>query len=105
MQVKSRKGKVQATIRVPKALYEQVRSCVLEGSTTAMTINDFIIRAIEAYTKMLRRKRIDAEFSHMAGDAAYQREAQFVAEEFASSDWEALEIAEEPLREETNAAR
>lgn len=105
MQVKSRRGRVQTTIRVPKPLYEHVRSCVLEGNTSAQTINDFIIEAVEAYTRMLRRKRIDAEFSRMAGDAEYQKEAQRIAEEFASSDWEALGMVEDLLREETDAAR
>ncbi len=105
MQVRERTHRVQTTVRLPKRLYDEARACVEKGITTAETINDFIIAAMEAYTKILRRKRIDAAFVHMAEDADYQKEAQLVAEEFRESDWEALEAAEEPLREETNAAR
>lgn len=105
MQTRHRAGKVQTTLRVPSPLYEQARACVEQGVTTAKTINDFFVAAIEAYTKILRRRRIDREFAPMAEDANYQQEAQLVAEEFSQSDWEALEAAEESLREETNAAR
>jgi hypothetical protein len=92
MQVREGTRKVQTTLRLPKPLYEQVKSYVSKGATAAETINDFIIAAIQAYTKLLKRRSIDAEFSHMAGDASYQKESQLIAEEFTQSDWEALEI-------------
>lgn len=90
-----RSRKVQTTIRLPKPLYEQARSYVEEGLTTAETINDFFIAAIQAYTKMLRRKKIDAAFGPMAKDADYQKEVQVIAEEFAQSDWESLHAGPE----------
>jgi len=103
MQTRERARKVQTTLRLPKPLYEQAKACIEEGNTDAETINDFIIAAIQLYTKILKRKRIDAAFRHMSEDADYQKEAQLVAEEFTQSDWEALEIAVE--EEEANATR
>lgn len=40
------------------------------------------------------RRAIDAEFSQMANDPAYQEEALQIVEEFAEADWEALLVAE-----------
>ena len=93
--MKTRKAtpKVQTTLRLPKPLYQQVKAYVSKGATPAETINDFLVAAIHAYTRVLRRKQIDAEFSRMAGDANYQKESQLIAEEFSQSDWEALTAA------------
>ncbi len=38
-----------------------------------------------------RRGAIDAEFSEMASDRAYQREAMQVMKDFVEADWEALQ--------------
>ncbi len=102
--VKEHTRKVQTTIRLPRTLYEQAKASVEKGYTLADTMNDFFVAAIQAYLKMLRRKRIDAAFGPMAEDADYQKEVQIIAEEFAESDWESLEVAQEP-EEETHAAR
>jgi hypothetical protein len=90
MSAKVRSHKVQTTIRLPKPLYEQARACVEKGYTTAESLNDFFIVAIQSYTRALRRKRIDAAFDGMAEDANFQREAEAVIHEFAESDWETL---------------
>lgn len=103
MQTRERARKVQTTLRLPKPLYEQAKAAIEEGHTEAETINDFIIAAIQLYTKILSRKRIDAAFRPMSEDADYQKEAQLITEEFSQSDWEALKIAVE--EEEANAAR
>jgi predicted nucleic acid-binding protein len=43
----------------------------------------------------LQREAIDRQFEMMATDAHYQREARRIADEYASSDWEALRVAED----------
>ena len=102
----SRKGarKVQTTLRLPKPLYEQAKMFVSQGATAAETINDFIIAAIQAYTKVLQRRSIDAAFECMAEDPSYQKQSQLIAEEFTESDWEALDAGVE-TEGTTNAAR
>ena len=47
----------------------------------------------------MTRKAIDAEFSQMANDPAYQEEALQVSQEFAGADWEALQAAVRRRRE------
>jgi len=101
---RKRTPKVQTTIRLPKKLYEQVKVCVSSGVTTAETLNDFLVAAIQAYTSVLKRRSIDAEFSHMSKDLSYQRESQLIAEEFSQSDWEAL-VASTGTEGTTHAAR
>jgi hypothetical protein len=96
--------KVQTTLRLPKPLYEQAKAYVRRGATAAATMNDFIVAALRAYTKVLERKSIDAAFRHMAEDAAYQKESQLISEEFTQSDWEALETTADRGRR-SNAAR
>lgn len=90
MGTKVRNHKVQATVRLPKPLYEQARACVEKGLTTAETLNEFFIVAIQSYTRRLRRKQVDAAFAPMANDADYHREAEAIDSEFAESDWESL---------------
>ncbi len=104
MPAKEHTRKVQTTIRLPRLLYEQAKAAVEKGYISADTMNDFFVAAIQAYLKMLRRKRIDAAFGPMAEDADYQKEVQTIAEEFAESDRESLEVAQQP-EEETHAAR
>ena len=92
--VRGRLDKVRTTFRLPRALYQEVRGLMEQQAILAPTFNDFLISAVEAYLKMLKRKRIDAAFAGMADDSDYQKEARSVAEQFAHSDWEALQIAE-----------
>jgi metal-responsive CopG/Arc/MetJ family transcriptional regulator len=103
MKKSEERAKVQTTLRLPRALYEQANEFADTGR--AQSFNDFIVRAVRAYVEMLRRRRIDAEFSAMATDSTYQRRAERIAEEFSESDWEALETAEKELSGERNAAR
>lgn len=104
MGTKVRNHKVQTTVRLPKPLYEQARACVEKGYSTAETLNEFFIVAIQSYTRRLRRKQIDDAFAPMAADNDYHREAGAITSEFAESDWEALG---EGLsgEDETHAAR
>ena len=92
--VTSRKGRVRATVRMPRPLYDEARDFVEKEVSPANNINDFFVAAICAYVKLLRRKQIDAAFGRMAEDVNYQREAMLISEEFSQSDWEAFEIVE-----------
>jgi hypothetical protein len=95
----ARKPEAQTTtLRLPRGLYEQARSVVEKGTTDAKSLNDFIVMAIKTYLKIYERKQIDAAFAGMAQDAKYQEEAKMLAEEFAYSDWEALQLDEKDLR-------
>ena len=104
MGTKVRNTKVQTTIRLPKPLYEQARACVEKGYTTAETLNEFFIVAIQSYTRALKRKRIDAAFAPMANDAGYHREAEVITNDFSESDWESLSVGLSG-EDETHAAR
>ncbi len=86
---------IQTTLRVPRPLYERVKGHV-EGNKTG-SVNDFIVNALAAYVRAVERKATDDAFRGMAGDKQYQREALKIAEEFAASDAEALELSERDL--------
>ncbi|HEV3036658.1 MAG TPA: CopG family transcriptional regulator [Candidatus Angelobacter sp.] len=90
------------TVRLPGAVYEEAK-CVLDkekGEGPVGSMNDLIVLAMTAYLKMYKRRQIDAMFAHIAEDADYQKEASLLAEEFAESDWEALQAAENDLTAE-----
>jgi hypothetical protein len=91
------------TIRLPLPVYEQAKCVVAKergASTGTISINDFIVNAIKAYLKMIKRRQIDAAFAGMAEDADYQKEATLLAEDFEHSDWEALRLEEVDLEGE-----
>jgi len=90
----SRKGRVRATVRMPRPLYDEACQFVEKGFSPASSINDFFVSAISAYVKLLKRKREDLAYSRMAQDVNYQKEAMLISEEFANSDWEAFEAVE-----------
>jgi hypothetical protein len=96
-QTKSLKDRnnVQTTLRLPAPLYEQAKSFVegLEGRS----VNGLIVNALTAYLRAAKRKRIDDAFKPMIADRAYQREALKIAEQFAASDEEAIELSERDL--------
>jgi len=90
------------TVRLPRPVYDQVRSVVEneKGVSGSGSLNDFFVAAIKAYLRMHRRHQIDAAFAGMAEDTAYQKEAKLIAEEFEHSDWEALRLEEKDLEGE-----
>jgi hypothetical protein len=94
MPVMEHDEKVRTTVRVPKPLYEEAQEFVHKNVTPAVTINEFIINAICAYVRLMKRKQIDAAFAGMAEDTDYQKEARLISEDFSQSDWEAFEAAE-----------
>jgi hypothetical protein len=83
---------LQTTLRLPKQLYERVKSHVQRDRT--VSVNEFIVNALAAYVRAVERKAIDDAFLGMADDNQYQREALMIAEQFAASDAEALELSE-----------
>jgi hypothetical protein len=86
---------LQTTLRLPRHLYERVKSHVQQNQT--VSVNEFIVNALAAYVQAVERKAIDDAFRGMADDKQYQREALMIAEQFAASDAEALELSERDL--------
>ncbi len=86
---------LQTTLRLPKQLYDRIKSQVQRDQ--AVSVNEFIVNALTAYLRAAERKTIDDAFRGMADDKQYQREALSIAEQFASSDAEALELSERDL--------
>ena len=86
---------LQTTLRLPRQLYERVKSHVRRDQ--AVSVNEFIVNALSAYVRAVERKTIDDAFLGMADDKQYQREALTIAEQFAASDAEALELSERDL--------
>jgi hypothetical protein len=86
---------MQTTLRLPRQLYERVKGHVEREQTGS--VNDFIVTALAAYMRAMERKAIDEAFRGMADDKQYQREALMIAEQFAASDAEALELSERDL--------
>jgi hypothetical protein len=92
------KKRVRTTVRLPRPLYDQAKDLVRQEVVTAENINDFFVTAIGTYVEMLRRQQIDADFARMADDARYKSVSKQLEREFASSDWEALAIADRKTR-------
>ena len=86
---------MQTTLRLPRKLYEQAKVFVEQQETGS--VNDFIVNALSAYMRAMERKAIDDAFIQMGQDEQYRREALQIAEEFAASDAEALELTERGL--------
>lgn len=97
------------TVRLPLSVYEEAK-CFVNSERkhtphSPFKLNDFFVTAIHAYVKLLRRRQIDAAFAAMAEDADYQKQARLLAEEFESSDWEALRLGDDlPADEELELA-
>jgi hypothetical protein len=89
--------KVRTTVTLPKEVYDEIRSLVEEKAAPSPTVTAFFATAITAYLKLLKRKRIDAQFAAMAEDPAYQKQASQISREFSSSDWEAFAQAEKDI--------
>jgi hypothetical protein len=86
---------IQTTLRLPRQLYERVKRYVEEEQTRS--VNDFIVNALAIHVRALERKAIDDSFQGMAEDKQYQREALRIADQFARSDAEAIELSERDL--------
>jgi hypothetical protein len=94
------------TVRLPRPVYDQAKQFVeseKRSTSTSLSLNDFFVTAIQAYLKLYRRRQIDAAFATMAEDANYQKEASLLAEEFETSDWDALRLGEDHLTGEESS--
>jgi Arc/MetJ-type ribon-helix-helix transcriptional regulator len=83
---------IRTTLSLPAELLEATDRAVSEGK--AKSRNEFVARAIRNELATQKRAEIDAEFAHMAKDTEYQAEAEIINQEFAHSDWEALQLGE-----------
>jgi len=84
----------RTTVALPADLLNGIDEAVRSGR--AASRNAFLARAVRHELERLQREAIDRQFEMMATDAQYQREARRIADEYASSDWEALRVAEDP---------
>jgi hypothetical protein len=85
--------KTQKTVRLPRLLLKEAES-LIRACGHCESLNDFIVRSMRLRIEVLKRKELDARFAEMSEDADYQKEANLMAEEFASSDWEAAKLLE-----------
>ena len=86
MAVARRKEYQNATVRLPRRVYELAKTAV-EKSDAASSFNDFVVQAIEQKLEQLTEAEIDAAFTHMADDFDYQHDAIALTQEFEKSDW------------------
>ncbi len=79
-------------VALPSELLEATEKVVKAGK--AKSINDLIARALRRELAAIRRAEIDAELAEMANDPEYQAEVLQLEAEFATAQWEALQLAE-----------
>lgn len=82
---------VRTTVALPAELLEAADQAVRDGR--ARNRNELLVAALRHEIAAHERAAIDAAFAEMANDLEYQREAVAIAEEFAYTDWEALQLA------------
>ncbi len=86
------------TVDLDEQLLTAVDAAAAEGSKSR---NQFLTEAVERRLRDVERERIDAAFSRMAEDAAYQAELLQIEQELSpASDaaWRLLDLAEERSR-------
>ena len=83
---------VRTTLALPADLLEAMDQAVQAGQ--ARSRNELVRIALERVLAAQQRAAIDAAFAEMAHDPDYQAEANEIASEFASSDWEAWQQVE-----------
>jgi metal-responsive CopG/Arc/MetJ family transcriptional regulator len=82
----------RTTVALPGDLLDGIDEAVRSGR--AASRNAFLARAVRHELERLQREAIDRQFELMATDAHYQREARRISDEYVTSDWEALRVAE-----------
>ncbi|PPJ64914.1 ribbon-helix-helix domain-containing protein [Cuspidothrix issatschenkoi] len=85
---------VRTTLTIPRELLEATDKAVLEGK--AKSRNDFVAQALRRELAAQKRSEIDAALAEMANDPDYQAEVLKLEVEFASAQWEALQLGESP---------
>jgi hypothetical protein len=66
----------------------------MEGK--AKSRNDFVAQALRRELALQKRSEIDAALAEMANDPDYQAEVLKLEVEFATAQWEALQLGESP---------
>lgn len=79
---------VRTTVTLPANLLEWSQKFVDKGS--APNVNALIVRVLERFLIELERQEVDQQLVAMADDFRFQELGVAIAEEFADSDWEAL---------------
>jgi metal-responsive CopG/Arc/MetJ family transcriptional regulator len=85
---------VRTTLTIPRELLEATDKAVLEGK--AKSRNDFVAQALRRELAVQKRSEIDAALAEMANDPDYQAEVLKLELEFATAQWEALQLGESP---------
>lgn len=85
---------VRTTLTLPSELLEATDKAVQQGK--AKSRNEFVAQALRRELAALKRAEIDAALAEMAKDPEYQAEVLKIEAEFASAQWEALQLGESP---------
>ena len=85
---------VRTTLTIPRELLEATDKAVMEGK--AKSRNDFVAQALRRELALQKRSEIDAALAEMANDPDYQAEVLKLEVEFATAQWEALQLGEAP---------
>ncbi len=85
---------VRTTLNIPRELLEATDKAVMEGK--AKSRNDFVAQALRRELALQKRSEIDAALAEMANDPDYQAEVLKLELEFATAQWEALQLGESP---------
>ncbi|NEQ18791.1 MAG: ribbon-helix-helix protein, CopG family [Microcoleus sp. SIO2G3] len=81
---------VRTTLTLPSELLEATDKAVREGK--AKSRNEFVAQALRRELAALKRAEIDAALAQMANDPEYQAQVLKMEAEFASAQWEALQL-------------
>lgn len=84
--------RVRTTVDLPPVLLARAQQLVDENVVRSR--NALITTALEYFLDRLEREAVDAQFAAIADDEEYRTLNLALVEEFASSDWEALETNE-----------
>ena len=82
--------KIQTTLRVPEALYREVKELLDQHQIEGPSVNDVVVAALQRFVAQVHERMIDAQFADMATDEKYLTQCRVLAGEFAHSDWESL---------------
>ena len=85
---------VRTTLTISRELLEATDKAVLEGK--AKSRNDFVAQALRRELALQKRSEVDAALAEMANDPDYQAEVIKLEVEFATAQWEALQLEEAP---------
>ena len=86
----------RTTVDLPADLLDRAQHLVEHGAIRSR--NSLIVTALEKYLDQMEREAIDAQFAAMATDESHQRLMVSITEEFARSDWEALNEVDHATR-------